>query len=361
MQNVSARTLEHLRTSRRELEVDVARTIGEYMVANRAALGLGPRIVQMIDMLLELAVGPRAGGADLLLKAQTSYAMWSRCGQQPGLAGLTAIRAFVAGGPATLNWLIVCSDIIRLFGEMSENSWARMMWAEDLPMRDKDRLRPEPIYAKPNAEGWGHRDRADRGAAAVIDAPFIQLPRHAVKWRGVEKFQFGPHSIIDTIDYTFGLPIEGGDVSGTTTDSIAALRWTGGGVDPLVQLIAIATMVSQGHHTTVECAWPLTRHGYIDYVIGFYETLVPPGTHPGLRDTLNGFNADPRNQHLLVCSDLNLLFEKPDEVQAYRKVAGVRKAYAFCSGGKTNTTGLKNMLQANGVANLVIDRISYWL
>lgn len=380
MQNLSARALGQVRTSRRELEVAAALRLAEYLVAHEAALGLREMILKMLTQLEQLGRGPRAHGADLLLSTQRSFAMWSLCQTQPGFAGLRDVRECVAYGPRSLEWLMVCSDVIRLFGEMAENPWARMVWGAGLgSMAQKDSLRPGPVFSKPgpNDEGWGHRDRGDRPNPGQVQDPFAYIPRDAVAWRGVEKFQFGDRSTIGVIDYTYGLPIEGADVSGTTADSIAALRWANTALrtantlavirspraaNPAAQLIAIATMVPQGHHTIIECAWPLTRHGYIDYAIGFYDTLAPPGpAHDELRQWLEPLNRDPRNQHVLVSSDLNLLFEKPDEVQAYRKIAGIRRAYAFCAGGKTNAKGLQNLLHAHGVNDLVTDRIAYWV
>ncbi len=373
MQVVTLPELERLRADRRSLEVDVATAIANYLLDNEGALRIGRMIGSMVDQVLQLgAHAPPGCDVDgSLICKQTSFAMWSICGQQPGLQGVQAVGRYVAAGPGgRTEWLTVCSDVIRLFGELSESALAQSIWGAALgKMLDKAQLRPEPVYGKPkvNDQGWGHRDRNDKENPAVMQQPFVDIPRQAVPWRGVEKFSFGDRSVIQTIDWTFGLHIEGGDISGTTSDSIAALRWAGQDRNnALSQLIAIATMVPQGHHALVECAWPLTRHGYMDYAIGFYGTLVLPGMgHDALRATLERFDADPRNLHLLVCagtglSQMNFLFDKPDEIKAYRQVAGIRRAYGFCVGGRTDVKGLQNMLQAGGATTELASRLSRW-
>ena len=48
---------------------------------------------------------------------------------------------------------------------------------------------------------------------------------------------------------------------------------------PIVQLLPLATMGSQGHHTVLECALTLTLNRLLRYRIGFYSTLVPDNPH----------------------------------------------------------------------------------
>jgi hypothetical protein len=380
MQTVNADRLEQLRRARRGLEVDVATRIGKHLIATRSEY-IRTLILSMLEKMLDLFEGPvgapglpRGWIAQSVLVHQHSFGMWSIVkGAGPNEEGLRRVYDYVASW-STYDWLIVCSDVIRLFGEMSENATIKQLpdsaWRT---MARKDDLRRSPIYDQPRkpklkedmGKAYGHRDRDEReaGAIARIESPFMPLMRDRVKWRGAERFKFEKLSIIKIIDYTYGLQEEGGDVSGTTTDSIAALRWAGADVeDPLTQLIAIATMVAQGHHTIVECAWPLTREGYMDYCIGFYETLVPGGGYAPLRSSLEALNEDARNKHLFVCADgMCFHFEKPDEIREYRKIAAVRRAYSMCVGGKTSVRGAANMMRAHGVSDLVVSRLSYWM
>ncbi len=130
----------------------------------------------------------------------------------------------------------------------------------------------------------GHRARIARENAAPdprLDQLCWNIIREDVKLRGLERWQLTSDSVMGAIDATFGLP-PGGDVSGTTTDSMWILNsiYESVGGAPTnstlwaLQLVALATLVHGGHHTIVECAYPLTRHKVIDYKIGFYSTLT---------------------------------------------------------------------------------------
>jgi hypothetical protein len=373
MQNVSEEKLNGIRRARRGLEVDIAKTIGKYLIDVQKEY-IRNLTVTMLDKILSLFdKGHLKLHVETILLKQTCFAMWSLCAAQPTYEGLLRVKECVIDyKPSLYGWLNVCSDVIRLFGELAEDKQICALPDKDWKtMQGKGALRPEPIYAKPekSKEGWGHRHRSNKPDPVRIGKPFIDLPREAVEWRGAERFSFGEHSVISIIDWTYGLQIEGGDVSGTTTDSIAALNWAASEkVNPIAQLIAIATMVPQGHHTIVECAWPLTRHGYMDYKIGFYDTLIPEGTEYGqLRKLLKNLDNDARNQHVIVCFDdsgklkMNYLFDKHDEKNEYKRIAGVRSAYSFCVGGKTNVKSVANMMKAHGVREMVIDRLFYWV
>jgi hypothetical protein len=171
--------------------------------------------------------------------------------------------------------------------------------------------------------------------------------------RGVDKFRFEPKSVIAAINRTFGLRSEGADISGTTTDSIYALTWAGGvarvsnEVLGIIQLLPLVTMVPQGHHTIVECAWPLTRHKqkdgstYLNYCVGYYTTLAPmnagAAARRGIEGILRRFDEDDRNKHILVwgngANERGVWMSEPPEVEAFKKIAHVRSAYAFCVAG----------------------------
>jgi len=260
-----------------------------------------------------------------------------------------------------------CSDIIRLFGEINEEF---PRFAEHL--KGQRRLRPNPTFvqvgkpktgSKPIKEGgwgenFGHRDRLEIGEDDQIrrGAPYVNIGPIV---RGVEKYKFEPKSVIATIDRTFGLRPEGGDVSGTTTDSIYALRWAGGtaGVNPNIlaafQLLPMVTMVPQGHHAMVECAYPLSRHGYIDYHIGYYKTLVPLKATDRIKQDLEKviaqYDSDMRNKHILVwghgTQEEGVQMATQAEIDDFKRMARVLSAYGFCVAG-----GLNNVDEALNVA-----------
>jgi hypothetical protein len=388
MQHLSSDELNRVRVERRQLEVYVATQVGRYLIATQRGY-IRRLVLAMVDKMLALG-NQHPVLLDHFLVKQPTFAMWKQCRTVPSPRGLSRVRAQVASdGLESYMWLNVCADVIRLFGELAEQQWA-----SDAPdvnwhlMARKHELRPGPVYAKPEQSPvhFGHRHRLDKAPAekARIEAPFMAIPRERVEWRGVETFKFGSDSVIATLDWAYGLQIEGGDVSGTTTDSIAALRWASrqqNQVNPIVQLIAIGTMVPQGHHTIVECAWPLTRHGYMDYAIGFYDTLAP-AEHRGLQNILKAFGNDARNKHVLACvamaksdwrtwpqrggrivapaKELVLHFDKPDEIELYRHLAEVRRAYGFCAGGKPTLDSLANFIETAGTGlqgKQVIDRM----
>ncbi len=108
---------------------------------------------------------------------------------------------------------------------------------------------------------------------------------------GMERYDLEEGSIIGRMSLAFGLKPEGGDISGTTTDSIYALDWASlqtqnpktAALLPILQLLPLVTMVYQGHHSLLECAVPLSlqpvgrlqKIRYLDYSIGYYTTLWP--------------------------------------------------------------------------------------
>ncbi|MDH3350926.1 MAG: hypothetical protein OEM60_14505 [Gammaproteobacteria bacterium] len=382
MRNVSE-LIGQIRSDRRALEVDVAKTIADWLVEYKFS-SLRQLALQMIDCMLDLREWAWDHGNMYVyeeaefLKDETSYAMWPICATRAGWKGLADVRTCLQRGfIGKQDFLIVCADVVRLFGEFSEQPQIRgclnMIDPHWHHMATKSRFRPQPVFAVPSKPeniniGWGHRDRWDVPKKLQIDprdvpqvnAPFIDIPRVSVPLRGVEKFRFEDHSVIRDIDWTFGLQIEGGDVSGTTSDTIAALQWsgatTGHGNDPFLHLLAIATMVPQGHHTIVETAWPLTRSNKItnmNYRIGFYDTLAPG--EGALKNALAHWNADNRNKHVLVCNALRksgpnetiaLHFDQPDEVSVYRDLAEIRSAYSFCVGGPPRLDTLANYVKA---------------
>jgi hypothetical protein len=48
-------------------------------------------------------------------------------------------------------------------------------------------------------------------------------------------------------------------------------------------------------------------------------------------------------------------FESPEEIDAYKSVAGIRTAYGFCVGGRPRDTSIRGFLQGKHVSNRIID------
>jgi hypothetical protein len=95
------------------------------------------------------------------------------------------------------------------------------------------------------------------------------------------------------------------DISGTTTDSIYFTErfaiHTGG--DPVFYLLPLATIVAGGHHSLLEVALSLNINKIVDYRIGFYTSLFPPGGVKASRTIRNAlFQSENQriNRYMLV-------------------------------------------------------------
>lgn len=352
MRPLSHAQIEAIREEKRTLEVDVARTIyRHFQLHHKYAI---QRLVR--EMVMHMLSARNQTKLNQLLSGKRGQFLMFQRGVDPSISGLRESlkrEAFWS--------LELCSDMIRLFGETNEK-WNELGLSDE-HAKGQSALRPEPTFLKVGASngvkegGWGkemgHRDRKDIDEAdqGRRGAPYTNIGSIV---RGVDKFQILPKSVVGAIDRTFGLRPEGGDVSGTTTDSIYALRWAGkvagGPVDTIkaIQILPMITMVPQGHHSIVECAYPLSRHGYIDYHIGYYGTLAPVDS-PGLYDRLLAhLDLPDRNKHILVwgrgAGERGVQIEGPQEMEAFKRLARVLSAYGFCVAG-----GLNDFTQALNV------------
>ncbi len=131
---------------------------------------------------------------------------------------------------------------------------------------------------------------------------------------GISIFRPKPSDTTLKIDRVFGL-MPGATISGTTTDLMYFMDTFGaGGRDPIYYLAAAAAIVSQGHHTLLEVALPLTMNGWADYSIGYYTSLMPTGhregrvatSHPAqgaIWDVLDAAEHHRKNRFMLVFYD----------------------------------------------------------
>lgn len=338
-------TIVSIRNEKRDLEVEVAKTLYRYF--NQRYLH---RIQKLVRQLVYSILGvPKQNALNPWLSKKRSQFLMFQRGVEASVNGL---RKFL--GREMFWTLDNCSDMIRLFGEIVEDH--KMFGIDDYHVQQKTKLRPEPTFLKVGdgkpvknggwGDNFGHRHRGNRAESeqTITGEPFVNI---ATITRGIDKFQFLPKSVIAAIDRTFGLRPEGGDISGTTTDSIYALRWAGmtaGLTQDLVkaiQILPLVTMVPQGHHTMVECAYPLSRHGIIDYHIGYYTTLAPkhsPGLYNGVLGPL-----EKRSKHVLVWGrgrgEQGVQMDQQDEITAFKKLARVLSAYGFCVAGGLNDFG----------------------
>jgi hypothetical protein len=333
--------------AKRILEVEVARAMRNHF-QRYYAYTIRKLVQELVWQML--SVREETLNSALTKPGCTNLRLWTTRGVPATYAG---VRRLI---DAQHQWsLDECSDIIRLFGELAEHLPA---WTAH--NRGKSKMRPWPTFEQPQKAkdkfGHRHRDELPENQRARRGSPYINI---GALWRGVERYVFLPHSVISAIDKTFGLKPEGGDVSGTTTDSIYAMRWAGAvagvssGTMSALQLLPMVTMVPQGHHTLLECAYPLSRFGYIDYHIGYYRSLVPMDTSDTIRSdlgrTLGPYEDDVRNKRILVwgrgAQKRGVWMETKAEIDAFRKMTRVLSAYGWCStGGLTNSKNALNVI-----------------
>ena len=230
-----------------------------------------------------------------------------------------------------------CTDIIRLYGAAVEKAGPKGAPAHFTAMaKEKQFARPEPGggFDEPKgifdgSAGAPFRIRKETSPTAVPEwqksltgGPGDKF-EHPTKWKqeptpttpGVHKLTWGQGillkqaaagSTVLRMDRTFGLPI-GADLSGTTADSIYFINKFGklvGATDPIYQLLPMATLVFNFHHSLLEVALTLTLNKVIEYTVGFYRTLLPLSTqHPArqdLFDILLAYETRPDNKHILI-------------------------------------------------------------
>jgi len=354
MKPLSYDEIQAIQNQKRDLEVKVARAINDY-VQSHHKYSIQRLVRQMVMHILSARNQTKLNETLSLKRSQ--FLMFQK-DVDPSIHGLREFLKLEAF------WsLEKCSDMIRMFGEINER-WQQLGLSGEHE-RGQKALRPEPTFLKVGkgkpvkeggwGEGMGHRHRDDIPEADQdrSEAPYSNIGSIV---RGVDKFQFLRKSVIAAIDRTFGLRPEGGDVSGTTTDSIYALKWAGVAADvpreaiKAIQILPMITMVPQGHHTIVECAYPLSRHGYIDYHIGYYRTLAPIDS-PELYDSvLTDLDQPDRNKHILVWGrdygQQGVQMEHSEEIEAFKRPARVLSAYGFCvTGGLNDFTQALNVMR----------------
>jgi len=191
-----------------------------------------------------------------------------------------------------------CSDLIRLFGAVIENEALLNAYKGQAAV---DRFRDSKRVGG-KTKHWGDsraRSRSGGHLISMVDSPHTKQGQQTMldnrrlpgQFAGMENTRLQDRSTVKKIDFAFALP-EGCDISGTTADSIffvdhmarfvgaeALQQMTGVTQKDIntIQLLPVATMVSQAHHTLLECALTLTLNGFMKYHAGYYETLKPTG------------------------------------------------------------------------------------
>lgn len=219
-----------------------------------------------------------------------------------------------------------CSDVIRLYGAFVEKAGDVNFQDYAAQKQQKDALRTggRQVWGKdPKTEFAGrHRWNVDdkvrpggptRGEQLRQEAPALVQSGQGGPWQvhsflksqggGIKKFILADTSTINKIGRVYGL-VQGADISGTTSDSIYFMnRFGGAGLDPIFQVLPLATIVAGAHHSMLEVALSLSQAGVVDYHIGFYKSLLPAGATAGAAEigaALAAAEHSPMNPHLLV-------------------------------------------------------------
>ena len=211
-----------------------------------------------------------------------------------------------------------CGDLMRLFGGIIEDTTLQdlgLVGTDVEEFRRQQRVGP----------GFGRDQRSRETTGYNPNLPHIAEAHKAVLkfkrakgFSGFSNVTLNDNSTVKKIDSTFGLA-EGCDIFGTTADSIFFFRHVNAFINglpemipndfiPIIQLLPMATMASQGHHTILECALTLTLNRIIKYRICFYTTLMPTGMINGtLQGIFNVAEKDVRNKHILCFWNNNRL------------------------------------------------------
>lgn len=220
-----------------------------------------------------------------------------------------------------------CGDWIRIYGEVVED----VLKGKDDELRtsyqkgtsDDPRRTGKKTYEFRKGKG----DNPSQGRMRVKSDENPDIHKEYVKhrtqaWRdlrkkpsaGICRWDMKENDPIGKIDQVFGLTY-GATISGTTTDNIYFIdKFKRFHLNPVFYLLPAATLVSGGHHTLLEVAYPLALNELVDYRIGRYSTLKPlPLKEVALpydqirlagaktiENKLEMFDADPDNHLMLI-------------------------------------------------------------
>lgn len=312
MRSIDTREVIRISRSRAILETELCKRM--YFVFDSTPIITKLRNLVSISIEQICALGlANTGSAELLWnnaikEAGANLAIWPK---YAGTTSMLTVKNLIKVLHKSDQWTASdCGDLMRLFGGIIEDETLQTRGLVGKAVEDfrrEQRVGP----------GFGGDQRSRTGGGYTPNLPHIEAAHNAALefkrtkgFSGFAKMTLNDNSTVKKIDSAFGLA-EGCDISGTTADALFFFRHVNAFIDglpemitdellPVIQLLPMATMASQGHHTILECGLTLTLNNIIDYRIGFYTTLMPTGSTNGtLQGIFNAAEMDVRNQHIL--------------------------------------------------------------
>ncbi len=320
MRSIDAKEVIRISRSRAILETELCKRMYFIFDSSPIIKQLRNLVAIAIEQICALGLANK-GSAELLWnnairQAGANLAIWPL---YAGTTSMLTVKNLIKVLNKSNQWTASdCGDLMRLFGGIIEDKTLQTRGLVGKAVEDfrrKQRVGP----------GFGDDQRSRTGGGYAPNLPHISAAHNAALefkrakgFSGFAKITLNDKSTVKKIDSTFGLA-EGCDISGTTADALFFFRHVNVFIDglpemipnellPVIQLLPMATMASQGHHTILECGLTLTLNKVIDYRIGFYTTLMPTGSTNGtLQGIFNAAEKDARNKHILCFWDNNEL------------------------------------------------------
>ena len=191
--------------------------------------------------------------------------------------------------PRSAGWEEGVSDSVKSayrpgvdFSEDAREVWEEEKWYKKggrfYDSRLSKKERQELIVQKRESGAF----RRDRGSSWDIEENVKPLMRDSTAFSGMGKSKRAQAaSNVLKIERICGT-IVGGDISGTTTDTLFELElWGRKYLSVCYYLLPLATIVHNMHHSFTEVALSISLNKEADYTIGFYSSMLPG------RDTIN--------------------------------------------------------------------------
>ncbi len=178
---------------------------------------------------------------------------------------------------------------------------------------------------------------------------------------GGSVFALKDTSTVGKLDEAFGL-VPAADISGTTADTMFFFNKFPG-IDPIFQILPLATIVAGAHHSLIEVALPLSINKVIDYDIGFYASLYPAKTKHAaagaVKKILDTAQSEKLNHYVLawygkdgknIEGCYQFLPSEKKSFEAFRKFARATNALAVFSKVKAvDKATIDDLVKKNGL------------